>query len=87
MAYLVLIPHEIELQIKKLHPVLKRQVRAALDELALNPHQGKPLEDDLKGLHSYRVARYRIIYKIRQSVLEVQVIALGHRANIYEHLR
>jgi mRNA interferase RelE/StbE len=40
----------------------------------------------LKGRDSYRirVADYRVIYEIADKVLSIEVIAIGHRRNIYE---
>jgi len=86
MAYQVIIPPHVEKQIAKFHQTLKQKIRAALDDLSKNPHQGKALKEDLVGLYSYRVARYRIIYSIHRHVLEVHVIAIGHRRSIYENI-
>lgn len=82
----VIIPPHVEKQISKFHPSLKQKVRAALDDLAEDPLQGKPLKEELKGLYSFRVNRYRIIYSIYRQVLEVHVIAIGHRRIIYSSL-
>jgi mRNA interferase RelE/StbE len=40
----------------------------------------------LKGRDSYRirVADYRVIYEIADSILFIEVIAIGHRKDIYE---
>ena len=84
MPYRILIPPHVEQQIVKLHPHLKKKIRSALDDLANDPFQGKPLKEELAGLYSYRVARYRIIYSIHRHILEVHVIALGPRKTIYQ---
>ncbi|MGH7966820.1 MAG: type II toxin-antitoxin system RelE family toxin [Candidatus Binatia bacterium] len=51
--------------LRHLHPDLKSSLRKALDGLASNPFAGKPLQEELAGLWSLSVARYRIIYQIR----------------------
>ncbi|OGQ47387.1 MAG: hypothetical protein A3H42_02225 [Deltaproteobacteria bacterium RIFCSPLOWO2_02_FULL_46_8] len=84
MAYRILIPPHVEKQISRLHPLLKQKIRSALDDLSIDPLQGKALKEDLQGLYSYRVTKYRIIYSIHHHVLEVHVIAMGPRKTIYK---
>lgn len=84
MPFKVIIPPGVKKQIARFHPALKQKIRAALDDLALDPYQGKALKEDLAGLYSYRVIRYRIIYSIHRNLLEVHVIAIGHRRRIYQ---
>lgn len=49
--------------------------------LVANPNEGKALRDDLAGLRSMRVGKFRIIYRVLQNVIEV--VAVGPRARIY----
>lgn len=59
-------------------------IREAISNLADNP---RPVGcKKLKGRNGYRirVADYRIIYDILDDILLVDVIALGHRKDIYE---
>ena len=65
-----------------LPPELKRKVKAALRSIADDPDQAKELKEELAGLRSYRIARARLIYRIKGSVVEV--VAFGPRADIYE---
>jgi hypothetical protein len=46
-------------------------------------HAGKPLKDEIEGLRSFRVSRFRIIYRIGNRK-EIQVIVIGPRERIYE---
>lgn len=49
--------------------------------LAENPHRvGKPLRQELEGLHSARRGDFRIIYRISDVVT---IMAIDHRADIY----
>ena len=86
MKYRLVIPLAIERDIARLSPNLKGKVRAALEVIRENPHLGKPLRDELKGHWSYRVVRYRIVYRIHHHRVEVQVIDMGPRNVIYERV-
>jgi len=66
-------------------PNLKRSVRKALDDLAGDPFMGKPLQDELAGLWSLAVARYRLIYQVNER--DIAVVFLGPRRTVYERLR
>lgn len=61
----------------------RERIRDRIDGLAVEPElQGKALLGELKGYRSLRAAgqRYRIIYRIHQTQVEVLVIAIGRRA-------
>ena len=60
--------------------MLKRKVRAALEVLIRDPYGGKALRNGLQGLRSYRVGRFRIIYRLRE---DIEVVAFGPRDSIY----
>ncbi|MDM3871610.1 type II toxin-antitoxin system RelE/ParE family toxin [Porticoccus sp. W117] len=44
---------------------------------------GKPLSRDLAGLWRYRVRNYRMICQIKDDVLVVLVLTVGHRRDVY----
>ena len=77
------IPHETAGLIKNLHPALKSRVKAALESILQDPHSGRALKDELNGLRSFRIRRFRLIYRI-SSVKIIEIIAIGPRKNIYE---
>ncbi len=68
--------------VRNMHPHLKRKIRASLEIIIGDPNSGKALREDLAGIRSMRVSRFRIIYRVRRRVIEV--IAVGPRASIYE---
>lgn len=74
------VPKEIISLIRKMHPDLKKRVRLALDEILSSPDAGKPLKEDLQGMRSYRVGRFRIIYCVKRVI---EIIAIGPRQSIY----
>lgn len=68
--------------ISRLAPVMKKKVRAGLEAVIENPHEGKPLREELAGLWTLRVGRFRIIYRVQDSFLEI--VAIGPRELIYQ---
>lgn len=87
MAWTIRYTPSAERSIRRLDPQIRRRVRAALDSLAEDPLRGKPLQMTLKGLRSWRTGDYRIVYRAVEQRIEVIVIALGHRRDVYERLR
>ena len=83
MAYKLRVPDEIASLIKGMHPLLKKRVRAALEKILNDPYCGKTIKEELAGLRSFRIKRFRIIYKISPK-REISIVALGPRKYIYE---
>ena len=83
MAYQIIIAGSAQKQIEKLNNVFQTKIRYALLQLADDPYIGKKLEGEYKGLWSYRVWPYRILYKIRKRELVVWVLKVGHRQGVY----
>ena len=77
------IPDHVATLIRGLHPHLKRKVKGALQALLSDPYEGKALKDPLGGLRSFRVSRFRIIYRLRKRG-HIEVVTLGPRERIYE---
>lgn len=73
---------EIHDLIRHLHPAMQQKVRAALAEILENPGCGKALRGELQGMRSFRVSKFRIIYRTVAQVIEV--IAIGPRRSLYE---
>ncbi|MBI5076629.1 MAG: type II toxin-antitoxin system RelE/ParE family toxin [Nitrospirae bacterium] len=78
----VRIPSDTLEFLKTLHPDIKKKLKAGLKEIAKNPLSGKALKEELEGLRSFRVGKYRIVYREEPSALEI--IAAGVRETIYE---
>jgi mRNA interferase RelE/StbE len=69
--------------IRSLHPSIKRKVKAGMQAILSDPDAGKSLRDELEGLRSFRVGRFRIIYRMSSRGI-IDVVAIGPRKNIYE---
>ncbi len=65
-----------------MHPHLKKKIKSSLQIILSDPETGKALKDELAGLRSFRVSRFRIIYRITKK--EIEIIAIGPRENIYK---
>jgi mRNA interferase RelE/StbE len=76
------VPATVRDLIRHLHPVLKRKVQAALNDILDDPACGKPLERELRGYRSLRIGRYRIIYRPDEAGAEI--VATGPRRTIYQ---
>jgi mRNA interferase RelE/StbE len=76
------IPDDVAALIRGLHPDLKRKVRSALGDIVDDPTVGKPLREELAGLRSCRISRFRIVYRAVDSVIEI--VAVGPRRTIYQ---
>ena len=81
--YKIRTPDEIANFIRKAHPQLKRKIKSALKLIVTDPDVGTSLRDELKGIKSFRVSRFRIIYRI-SSKRVIELIAIGPRKTIYE---
>ena len=73
--------------VRKLDPEVRRRVRLAVATLREEPERGKPLQLTLKGLRSWRTGDFRIVYRLEAGRVEVLVIAVGHRRDVYTRLR
>jgi mRNA interferase RelE/StbE len=82
--YLLKVTDETATLIRGLHPKIKSMIKAALGVIVAEPHAGKMLKDALSGLRSFRVKRYRIIYRILSEKNQLEIIAIGPRKHIYE---
>ena len=74
---------------RALSGTLPEQVAAAVWEfvngpLLDNPHRvGKPLRFRLEGFYAARRGQYRVIYRILEDEVIVEVIKISHRGDAY----
>lgn len=84
MPYQLTIRLKIIKVLKKINEPDYTAIKKSILDLANNPRPHGYIK--LKGRDGYRirVGNYRIIYEIIEKVLIVEVLALGHRKDIYE---
>jgi mRNA interferase RelE/StbE len=82
--YHITISHTAQKQLDNLPDSAVEKVITAIHALAHNPRPTGYKK--LKGREGYRIRKgnYRIIYEIFDTVLIINVIALGHRQDIYK---
>ena len=68
---------------RTLHPQIKRKLKAAFQTISTDPFAGKALTEELSGLRSFRVSRFRVIYRIGQDKM-IEIVTVGPRERIYE---
>ena len=77
------VPPALAALIRCLHPQIKRKLRGALEAIAADPGCGRPLKEELAGLWSVRVGKFRVIYRV-SAARHIDLIAFGPRERIYE---
>ena len=73
--------------IRRLDPGVRARVRAAMRALTVNPLRGKPLQLTLRGLRSWHTGDWRIVYRIVEDRIEILMVSMGHRREVYDLLR
>jgi mRNA interferase RelE/StbE len=76
------VPDDVAHLIRGMHPELKRKIRGALEIIVASPGSGKALKDELSGLQSFRVGKFRVVYKVARRTIEI--VAVGPRSRIYQ---
>jgi mRNA interferase RelE/StbE len=84
MPYQVQIGKSAQKQLDKLPDEVAEQLLDAIENLAVNPRPSGCKK--LKGRDGYRIRKgdYRIIYDVFDNVLVIDIIAVGHRNEIYD---
>ena len=59
------------------------RIANAIANLAHQPLLGKKLKGDLSDCRSYRVGDYRVIYFIRRAQVQVEIIRVANRREVY----
>jgi mRNA interferase RelE/StbE len=77
------VPDRVASLVRGLHPVLKARVKKSLGMILVNPQVGKALRDELHGLRSFRVGRFRIVYRVAETERRIDIVAVGPRKSIY----
>jgi mRNA interferase RelE/StbE len=83
MTYRVEVAPAAVRQLRKLDPPARRRVQAAIELLKEEPRPSgakKLVGGD--GEWRVRTGDYRVVYEIRDSVLLILVVAVGHRRDI-----
>lgn len=87
MAWTVSLEPRALSELKKLDRPAQQRIVRFLRERIAGDHDprgfGKPLTGDKVGLWRYRIAQYRIVCRIDDAHLDVLVLRVAHRKEVY----
>ena len=84
MTYAIEVLPATERDLRKVHPEIRARIRGAVLKLAVDPRPpGARALKDRPGYLRVRVGDYRIIYTVKDDVLLVTVVRLGHCRDVY----
>lgn len=62
---------------------LYQRLSLAIEDLAKNPRPQGSVKLKGSSYHRIRVGNYRIIYQVKDKILVVLVVSIGHRRDVY----
>lgn len=84
MTYSIEVLPAAERDLSKVHPRMRARIRGAVLKLAVDPRPpGARALKDRPGFLRVRIGDYRVIYTIKDDVLRVVVVRVGHRREEY----
>ncbi|MDW7730093.1 MAG: type II toxin-antitoxin system RelE/ParE family toxin [Bacillota bacterium] len=89
--YRIIIPNSVKKDFKKLDKPLQRETLKLLESIAENPYQGESLTGNYTDLFKLKYfcsgVHLRIIYRIIAQEMQILVLLVGTRENIYKELK
>jgi mRNA interferase RelE/StbE len=83
-SYQIEFAKSVRKELLRLQPQMAKRIDAAILNLAENPFpQGSRKMAGDEDSHRIRVGDFRVIYEVRESVLVVLILQVGHRKDIY----
>ena len=84
MSYNIVIRRSAQKSLSKLPKKDYERVRDAVWKLAENPRPNGYLKLTNRDGYRIRVGNYRIIYEINDNRIEIIILLIGHRKDIYD---
>ncbi|MEC4813850.1 MAG: type II toxin-antitoxin system RelE/ParE family toxin [Scytonema sp. PMC 1069.18] len=84
MIYQVELSPSAKKQLRKLSADIRERILVKLEDLAQNPRPDGVKKLESESLYRVRVGSYRIIYEIKDDVLLVTIVRVGHRRDVYK---
>ena len=83
--YKVQIDKKVLKELRKIDKKYREKIIETIEgKIAKNPYIGKKLLGELSDFYRYRVGDYRIIYLIFDDRVEIEIVKVGHRKEVYE---
>ncbi len=83
MSYRVILSRSARKQMERISGETETRVLARLSELEINPRPSGCKKLKNRDAWRIRVGDYRVIYEIHDKVLQVIVVTVGHRREVY----
>jgi mRNA interferase RelE/StbE len=83
LTYRVVFQKRALKELRALPARIVRRIEASVEELTMDPRPAGCVKLTGMALWRIRVGDYRVIYEIRDDVLLVLVIEIGHRREVY----
>ena len=83
MSYRVVLADRAEKELDALDRHVRGRVLTAILRLAENPYQATNVKSLSSGFYRLRVGDYRVIYEVKDDILAILVIKVGHRREVY----
>ena len=83
MKFQIILPKSVQKELDRLPDEIARRILSRLAALETNPRPADVKK--LKGRDAWRirVGDYRVIYEIHDRILQIIVVTVGHRREIY----
>lgn len=82
MAYRIDYKSSVAKDLKKIDKTQCGKLISRIEiDLSNDPEKGKPLRGEYKGLFSYRVGDYRVIYTVAKD--SILILKIAHRKEVY----
>ncbi len=85
MTYEVVLAATARRDLQRVPPrIVPAIIEFAFGDLAASPMRvGKPLQRELEGLYSARRGPYRVLYRIDEAAMRIDILRIDHRADVY----
>lgn len=85
MTYQIEISNRAVKQLKKLSTDIRERINKKILDLAKNPRSSGVVKlENTDNKYRIRVGNYRVLYEIKDDVLIIKVIRVGHRRDVYQ---
>jgi mRNA interferase RelE/StbE len=85
--YEVLLSPEAEKVYANADKALAKKIARCLQQLEQTPRlhaNVKALKGDYVGYYRYRIGDYRVVYSVEDKLVQVLVMAIAHRSDVYD---
>lgn len=82
-VYLVYVPNSVRKVLKKMPQNWQEKIILKLRELESNPYLGVKMNGELAYLRKIKLANYRIIYRVIESKIIIEIMEIESRGNIF----